>query len=176
MVLVCITLYHNLAIKLLFQLLPKPKLQSESIAFLLSKKEVEIMDLKLLAGNLTYLQLKQPPKVTGYVKAIQYFVMLQRSCYVSAIKCFLFLQEFACISYTPEVCAGLKFVSGSRQGGGISAWLPARLLGDFQLLVSAWSRDKNVLSSPGPGPGALLYSPGLSIPAGNPGVPDVKQY
>ena len=75
-----------------------------------------------------------------------------------------------------EVCAGLRFVSGSRQGVDISARLPARLPGDSQLLVPAWSRGKKFLSSPGPGHGALLSSPGLSIPAGNPGVPDVKQY
>ena len=79
------------------------------------------------------------------------------------------MQKYSCV---PEVCAGLRFVSGSLQGVEISA----RLTGDFQLLVPAWSRDKNFLSSPGPGPGALLSSPGLSIPAGNPGVPDMKQY
>ena len=78
--------------------------------------------------------------------------------------------------YTSEVCAGLRFVSGSRQGVEISARLPARLPGDSQLWVPAWSRGKNFLSSPGPGPGALLSSPGLSIPAGNPGVPDMEQY
>ena len=71
---------------------------------------------------------------------------------------------------------GLGFVCGSRQGFKISARLPARLPDDFQLLVPAWSQDKNFLSSPGPVPVALLSSSGLSIPAGNPGVPDMKQY
>ena len=76
----------------------------------------------------------------------------------------------------PEVCVGLRFVAGSRQGVEISARLPARLPGDSELLVPAWSRGKNFLSSPGPGPGTLLSSPGLSIPAGNPGVPDMERY
>ena len=58
----------------------------------------------------------------------------------------------ACI---PEVCAGLKFVSGSRQGVEISARLPARLPGDLQFLVPAWSRGKNFLSMSGPGPGQV---------------------
>ena len=43
---------------------------------------------------------------------------------------------YTCIS---EVCAGLRFVSGSRQGVEISARLP----GDFQYLVPAWSRGMN---------------------------------
>ena len=45
------------------------------------------------------------------------------------------------------------------------------LPGAGSYLVPAWSRGKNFLSSPGPGPGALLSSPGLSISAWNPGVP-----
>ena len=61
-------------------------------------------------------------------------------------------------------------------GGEISTRLPARPPGDFQLLVQVWSRGKNFFSSPGPGLRALLSSPGLSIPAGNPGVPDMEQY
>ena len=75
-----------------------------------------------------------------------------------------------------EVCTGLRFMSGSRQWVELSARLPTRVLGDFKLLVPTWSRDKNFLSSHGPGPGALLSSPGLFIPAGNLGVTDVEQY
>ena len=52
--------------------------------------------------------------------------------------------------YMSEVCGGLKFVSGSRQGVEISARLPARLPDDLQRLVPAWSRGKKFLSSPGP--------------------------
>ena len=90
--------------------------------------------------------------------------------------CLFYLEIVNKMRRVSEVCAGLRFVSGSRQGVEISARLPARLPGDSQLLVPAWSRGKNFLSSPGPGPGALLSSPGLSIPAGNPGVPDMEQY
>ena len=83
-----------------------------------------------------------------------------------------------------EVCAGLRFVSSSRPRVGFSAlllaqltaWRLVRLPADFQQLVPAWSQGKNFLSSAGPGPGALLSSPGLSIGAGNPGDPDMEQY
>ena len=59
--------------------------------------------------------------------------------------------------YIPEVCAGLRFLS--RQGVEISARLPARLPGNFKTLVQAWSRDKNLLSSPGPGAGHYYLVP-----------------
>ena len=83
------------------------------------------------------------------------------------------VQTWQCAS---EVCVGLRFVSGSRVRVEISTRLPARLPGDCQLLILAWFRGKNFLSGSGPGPRASLSSSGLSIPAGNPGVPDMEQY
>ena len=68
------------------------------------------------------------------------------------------------MTYIPEVCAGLKFVSGSRQRVEISGRLPARLPGDLQFLVPAYSWGKNFLSMSGPGPGQVPVNKTL-VPA-----------
>ena len=73
---------------------------------------------------------------------IDFLMRIISFCFSSLLGLVLWVKPPECVFWSriitvriPEVCPGLRFVSGSWQGVEISARLPARLPGDSQILV-----------------------------------------